>query len=164
MCNANPAGWRRVWQGVAATVLVAAMALPVRAGAISERYIFDLYTGLALSGYDPVTYFVEAEPRLGQPTFEVVWDGAYWRFTSIGNARAFVAAPQVYAPAYGGYNAVAVASGRVEAGEPLIYTIHRNRLFLFASEDDRTRFLDDPDGTAERADRQWPALLDLLSR
>ncbi len=46
---------------------------------------------VAILGYDPVAYFTEAEPRLGDPDFEHVWQDARWRFVSAEHRDLFVA-------------------------------------------------------------------------
>jgi hypothetical protein len=166
MCPEIPAARRRVLQG--ATLLLWALACPFAtayaAGAISDRYVHDDYTGLALGGYDPVAYFADGRPVRGVRNFEAVFDGAYWRFANAGNAAAFVEAPKTYVPAYGGYNAVAVAGGRLEAGDPTLFAIHANRIHLFKTAADRETFLKDPAGYKALADARWPGLLDTLSR
>lgn len=166
MCKGIPAAPGRFLQGVAGSLalLGAVFAGPAQAAAISERYIHDLYTGLALNGYDPVAYFVDGRARKGREIFEVVWDGAYWRFDNPGNAAAFMAAPKVFAPAYGGYNAVAVAEGRAQPGDPELFVLHKGRVYLFASAEDQARFRERPDDIVTLADARWPALLNLMSR
>ncbi|WP_181703205.1 YHS domain-containing (seleno)protein [Chthonobacter albigriseus] len=133
-------------------------------GAISDRYVHDAYTGLALGGYDPVAYFVDGKAVRGVREFEAVYDGAYWRFSNAGNAAAFIDAPKVYVPAYGGYNTVAVAGGRLEASDPTLFAVHANRVHLFATAADRETFLKDPAGYTALAEARWPGLLDTLSR
>lgn len=133
-------------------------------GAISDRYVHDSYTGLALYGYDPVGYFVDRRPIVGNRWFEVVYDGAYWRFANPGNAAAFVDRPEVYLPVYGGYNPVAVASGRLEPGDPLFFAIYDNRLHLFATLEDRDAFMADPESVQILANARWPGLAETLSR
>ena len=81
-----------------------------------------------------------------------------WRFRNEGNKAAFVGHPEVYAPQFGGYDPVHVARARVVAGLPQLWTVHGQRLYLFASETSRTAFAADPDGFAKSAQRRWPKL------
>src|SRR6266567_5900150 len=65
---------------------------------VAEPVVFNRYTGLAIDGFDPVSYFVDGAPRLGRPDFELRFGGASWRFVNEGNMAAFAADPVVYAP------------------------------------------------------------------
>jgi hypothetical protein len=124
--------------------------------ATTERVVTDRLTGLALYGFDPVAYFTESGPRQGSDAVELAWSGATWRFQNEGNRDAFMQAPDVYEPRYGGYDPVAIAEGTPTGGHPSVWLIHRERLFVFHSEKNRTRFADDPSAMIESADARWP--------
>ena len=49
--------------------------------------------GLALQGYDPVAYFREGKPVVGDAAIAHAWHGATYRFTSVANRDAFAADP-----------------------------------------------------------------------
>jgi hypothetical protein len=152
--------------GTAVAVLalaVLATVLPERAGALSDRVIHDPYTGIAIGGFDPVAYFLDRRPVPGDPAIEVVWGGAYWRFDNEGNAAAFEDAPTVFAPAYGGHGVAGVARGVPQPGDPTIFAVHRDRLFFFFAEADRSAFLADPEPLIAAADARWPAIADRLA-
>lgn len=159
--SANPAFKRRLR---AAAVVIALAAGISPAGAISDVYVSDTFTGIAIGGYDPVAYFVEGKPVAGKREIEVEWDGAFWRFMSEGNAAAFLDAPTVYAPAFGGHGVVGVARGQPQRGEPTIYVIHGGRLYFFYSEADRQQFLGDPDSLLAAAADRWADVLAQLAR
>ena len=63
-------------------------------------------SGIALEGFDPVTYFLGNKPQPGERALEAVWRGTAWRFTSEANRAAFLSRPQVYAPRLGGFDAL----------------------------------------------------------
>src|SRR3954470_15587673 len=68
-----------------ASILAAALAsIPLRA-ATTEWVVMNRYTGLAIDGFDPVAYFVEAAPKEGRADLEFRSDGAVWRFLNEGN-------------------------------------------------------------------------------
>lgn len=134
---------------------VSGMAL---AQATTERVVVNRFTGLAISGFDPVAYFTEAAAVRGVEQFEAVQDSAVWRFRSEGNRAAFVRHPEVYGPQFGGYDPVDVARGKVVQGLPQLWTIHAQRLYLFANESSRTAFAANPAGFAKSAQRRWPKL------
>lgn len=136
-------------------------ALP--AFALSERIVHDPYTGLAIDGYDPVAYFIVGKPVLGRKEREVFQGNVFWRFDNEGNQQAFVAHPQVYQPAYGGYSALSISRGLPVPGDPQIFVVRDGRLFLFATDVQRQVWLRDPESLIEKADRQWPDVRTTLS-
>jgi hypothetical protein len=132
---------------------------PLRTGATATEYIvIDRNTGLAVSGMDPVAYFVEGVPILGSGEFEYAWDGAVWRFKNEGNRGAFAAHPEVYAPRYGGYDPVRIARGVAVAGDPRLWSIAGERLYLFYTAETRQAFLDDPQGIVAIAESSWSSV------
>ena len=78
--------------------------------ATTERVVVNRYTGLAIEGFDPVAYFVDARPRVGLPDFEVSEAGAVWRFRNEGNRASFMAHPDIYGPQFGGYDPIDLAA------------------------------------------------------
>ena len=148
-----PEGW-----GVAACLLALCVSGMALAQATTERVVVNRFTGLAISGFDPVAYFTETSAVRGDERFEAVRDGAVWRFRNEGNRAAFVSHPEVYAPQFGGYDPIDVARGKVVQGLPQLWTIHEKRLYLFASETGRTAFAVNPEGFANSAQRRWPKL------
>lgn len=134
------------------------------AQATTERVVVNRFSGLAISGFDPVAYFTETAAVLGDERFEAVQDGAVWRFRNEGNRVAFISHPEVYGPQFGGYDPVDVARGRVVEGSPQIWTIHEQRLFLFSSDISRAAFAADPAGFLKSAQRRWPQLREGLAR
>jgi hypothetical protein len=53
--------------------------LPEPAG-LAEVFQRDELTGLALSGLDPITFFLPGGPKPGRAELQVVWAGVAWRF------------------------------------------------------------------------------------
>lgn len=137
------------------TICISGVAL---AQATTERVVVNRFTGLAISGFDPVAYFTDTAAMRGDEQFEAVRDGAVWRFRNEGNRAAFVSHPEVYAPQFGGHDPVDVARARPVQGLPHLWTIHGQRLYLFASETSRTAFAANPEGFARSAQQRWPKL------
>ena len=148
------------------TALVAAAVFaptPIRA-AISELVIANRYTGLAIDGFDPVAYFVDGAPQIGRAELEWYSAGATWRFRNEGNRAAFKADPAVYAPRFGGYDPLAVARGAATPGNPSVWLIAGQRLYLFYNDEARAAFAADPDSAIDAAERGWPAIRRALVR
>jgi len=145
-----------------AGLLLVLAAGPPRA-ATTERIVVDRFTGLAISGYDPVAFFIDGKPVLGDADIELAYAGAIWRFCNPGNREAFAANPEVYAPQFGGYDPVGVARGTAVAGNPNLWVISGGRLFLFYDNDRLQAFTADADRMAATAERRWPEVLNTLS-
>jgi YHS domain-containing protein len=123
----------------------------------------DPLTGVAMDGYDPVSFFTEPQPSLGRSDLELVWAGVPWHFASAANREVFRRAPEIYAPQYGGYGAMGVARGYLSHGNPLIYTVFKQRLYLFYSVANREAFLMTPDKAALDGQAQWEILSQRLN-
>jgi len=133
---------------------------PIAAPAPRARTIWlaDATTGRALGGYDPVGYFLEGRPTLGDPDRQWDWQGVAWLFRDEGTLAAFRDAPEVYAPLFGGRCAFAVSQGRPAEGSPQYFLVHHGKLLLFADAPARAAFLLDPDRLLAEAERRWPAM------
>ena len=114
--------------------------------------------GTALSGYDPVAYFTEGAPRAGDPAITAEWGGASWRFVSTANRDAFLAAPETFAPQFGGYCAWAVAEGSLAPIDPDAWSIVGGKLYLNYSSRIRRKWEGDIPGNIARAEANWPGL------
>jgi hypothetical protein len=134
-----------------AAVLMLGLAPAQAVPGLTERVVSDPATGIALFGYDPVAYFTEGEAVQGRRDFEAEWNGAAWRFANAANRAAFLSAPEVYAPRFGGYDPIALVKGAAAAGHPLLFMVKAERLYLFRSEADRAAFAD-----AGAAAAAWP--------
>jgi len=135
--------------------LFAAIAIVPLVAATTERIVTDYHTGFAISGFDPVGYFTQAKPIMGQPEYEVFYGGATWRFANAGNRAAFIAHPEVYMPVFGGYDPTGVARGIAVPGHPDVWLIARERLYLFHTQQSRDAFVADADKYLANAQWQW---------
>jgi len=137
--------------------VLAGLADPARAST-TERVIVNRYTGLAIEGFDPVAYFVDARPVIGREAFEASEAGAIWRFRNEGNRASFVAHPDIYGPQFGGYDPTDLARGVTFAGNPRFWLISGQRLYLFGREESRDAFAADPERFVREANQRWPQL------
>lgn len=134
-----------------------------RLPAIGERMSTDDLSGFALRGFDPVAYFVSGRPVAGLAEYEHTWAGAVWRFSSEANLRAFMAEPLAYAPLFDGYDAVAVADGRIVESDPRTFAILNDRLYFFRTEAGRDAFRSNA-ALLGKSTEAWPRTLRQLSR
>ena len=133
-------------------------------GATTERVISNRYTGLAIGGFDPVAYFTEDRAMLGQPGLEAAGAGAVWRFRNEGNRASFVAHPEIYSPQFGGYDPVDMARGVPYAGNPRVWLISGQRLYLFGREENRDAFAANAANLLREANQRWPGLQQTLAQ
>lgn len=125
---------------------------------LTGKYITDDATGVALFGFDTVAYFIEQKAIVGTNKLEFEWQNTVWRFEKEGNLEAFKQHPYIYAPKYGGYDAMGVSRGFLSVGNPGIWIIRENRLYFFKSVANRIAWLNDPDLHILRASGHWPNL------
>lgn len=92
---------------------------------------YNIKSGLAVQGYDPVAYFTEDKALEGKKTIEHTANGVTYRFASEANKKLFIADPKKYEPAYGGYCAYAMAYGDKVKIDPETFKVKDGRLFLF---------------------------------
>jgi len=136
----------------------------VAQAATTERVVANRFSGLAIEGYDPVAYFVDARPVRGLAEFEASEAGVVWRFRNEGNLASFVAHPDIYGPQFGGYDPVDLARGVTVAGNPMFWLVSGQRLYLFALEAHRDAFAAHPNAFLRQATSRWPALEEELAQ
>ncbi len=115
--------------------------------------------GVAIRGVDAVAYFTQSERIDGTAEFTAEHGGAVWQFSSAENRDLFVAEPEKYAPAYGGYCAYALSLGAHKVTtDPDAWTIVDGRLYLNKTLRMRTLWQGDIPGRIEKADANWAKL------
>jgi YHS domain-containing protein len=132
--------------------------------ATTERIVTNRFSGLAIEGFDPLTYFIDGHPERGLAEFEVSQAGAVWRFRNEGNLASFIAHPEVYGPQFGGYDPVDLARGITVAGNPMFWLVTGQRLYLFAREESRDTFAANPEPLLKQATSRWPELKEQLAQ
>lgn len=115
---------------------------------------------VAIKGYDPVAYFKQNKAVEGSKEYEAQWMGATWRFSSAANLQTFQQEPERFAPQYGGYCAFAVAKDSLAGIDPEQFTIVDDKLYLNYSAKIQKQWLADRDAFIEKADTNWPGVLD----
>ena len=142
----------------AIAALVLALAAPV---VVAKDPVYTgTFSNLAVSGYDPVAYFTEGKPVEGSREHELEWNGAVWRFVSAENKALFEAAPEDYAPQYGGYCAWAVSEGYTASADPDNWRIVDGKLYLNYDTKRQELWEEDIPGNIAEGDANWPGVLD----
>ena len=117
------------------------------------------FGGVAIEGYDAVAYFTQSEAVKGDKAHQFEWNGAKWRFASAEHLELFRAAPEKYAPKYGGYCAWAVSQGYTAGIDPEAFRIVDERLYLNYSKKVQQDWEQDIPGNIAEADKHWPKIV-----
>lgn len=140
------------------SVLIALAAAPLALPAFAAGPANVDAQGVAIHGHDPVAYFVDGKPVMGQSEHSAtVGPATYW-FASAANLQRFKADPARYEPQYGGYCAYGVAQGAKPDIDPSAFRIVDGKLYLNLSPAVQQRWQADVPGFIERANRNWPGL------
>lgn len=114
--------------------------------------------GLAVNGYDPVAYFTEGRPVRGKPRLQYELDGAVYRFEREENRQSFIANPHRYRPAFGGFCAYGVRTGRKFEIDPHAWQIVDDRLYLLLNPATKVIWELERGNNIEIANAIWPKI------
>lgn len=134
---------------ISVSVLLTSMA---HAGSV-DNYVND--NQVALSGYDPVAYFVKNKPRKGNQKYTAVHNGVIYRFESADNRDTFNTNPNRYAPQYGGFCAFGAAMGKKFDGDPKAWKIVDDKLYINLNSRVQTRWVKDIPGYIGLGNSNW---------
>jgi YHS domain-containing protein len=140
-----------------------ALSAPAGAAGLVTAIVTDPLTGVALEGYDPVSYFTEPDPVQGVPDYEYVWGGVPWYFASAANRDVFIRNPEIYAPQFGGHCITSLSRGYLSDGKPRLYAISGMKLYLFYSVANREAFFESEETSLQAAEGGWTELKTTLT-
>jgi YHS domain-containing protein len=101
---------------------------------------------IALSGFCAVSLIDDRKLVKGRAEHSIVHEGRTYHFASLAASERFHQDPARYRPWSNGTCPVShVENGISKRGEPRWGALYAGRLFVFASESNRRRFLDDPE-------------------
>ncbi|MEP1765749.1 MAG: YHS domain-containing (seleno)protein [Sulfitobacter sp.] len=130
-----------------------------------DQYIDE--TGFAASGYDVVAYFslnqnpvgqTQPTPVEGSKAITADYNGATFAFSTAANRDAFAANPEKYAPQYDGHCAYGVAKGGKVPGNPTLWRIIDDKLYLNITKNVVGFWEEDIPGNLELSTGNWPSL------
>jgi YHS domain-containing protein len=116
--------------------------------------------GLALQGYDAVAYFTDGQPKKGDPKFQTKLNGATYYFASAEHLKKFKAHPDAYLPQFGGFCAMGTFENQKFEGDPNVWKIVDNKLYLNYNSDASRAWSKDIPGHISRANENWPQIKD----
>lgn len=123
--------------------------------------------GYAVSGYDVVAYWdlEQAPVGIAQPAavpgradITAEFDGATYAFSSEENRERFLADPASFAPQYDGHCAYGVAQGGKVPGNPNLWRIVDDKLYLNITETVVGFWEEDIPGNLQTSESNWPAI------
>ena len=131
------------------------------AAALRKKH-FNLDNGIAIKGYDPVSYFTENKAVKGSKDLSVFHQGIVYYFSTAANKEIFKANPFKYEPEYGGWCAYAMGeNGEKVSVDPETYKIINGKLYLFYNKYFTNTLKDwnkNEDTLKKNADLNWPKL------
>ena len=154
---------RRSFVASAALMALTSLTVPQLALAYDDQSANALNVdanGVALKGFDPVSYFLPSGPTQGQSALSAKHKGATYLFASAQNRDTFTANPAKYAPGYGGFCAMGVALEKKLDINPQLWRIVDGTLYLNVHKEAQARWLEDIKGNLAQADKNWPSIKD----
>jgi YHS domain-containing protein len=148
------------------TLAAAASALTFATTAFAGDQYIDK-TGFAVSGYDVVAYFSLPSNPLGRPQTAGVagnasitanYNGATFAFATEENRDLFAANPAKYAPQYDGHCAYGVAKGGKVPGNPNLWRIVDDKLYLNITDVVVGFWEEDIPGNLSLSENNWVSL------
>ena len=123
----------------------------------AQSYAGKFYSieGVAIEGYDPVSYFTENKAQVGNIEFSYEWHNVTWHFTSKVHLQLFIKSPEKYVPQFGGYCALGAAHNGAVPTDPEIFTLHKGKLYLNMAPPVGVTWRLNPDFHIKRASKAW---------
>ena len=117
--------------------------------------------GVAVGGFDLVSYHNDAGPQPGLPQFAAEHGAFKYLFQSQTNLDQFNADPERYLPSYSGFCAITLALGRIMCPDYLNFKIEDGDLLLFETTgftNGRVVWDTDPPSFRKKADVNYETL------
>ena len=120
-----------------------------------RRLISRTANGLAIAGFDTVAYHTIDAAAQGKPEYEQVGGGAKWLFLSAENRDRFAAAPETYAPEYGGFCSWSISENNLMEADPNAWKLIGGKLYLIQSEGVKEIWEKSQAALIEKGDKNW---------
>ena len=142
------------------SLLLLTLGLALSAFAQTKNLLNLDKTGVAIQGYDPVSFFTDHKPVKGKPEFPARHNSALYYFASKEHRELFQGDPAKYEPVFGGYCAYGVSRGKLVEVDVGAFQIVNGRLLLQYSKGVRNDFNKDTTGNLAKAEANWPELVE----
>lgn len=125
---------------------------------------FNLESGLAIQGFDPVAYFTLQKAVEGNRKFAVNFEGVTYHFASATNKEMFLKDPKKFEPQYGGWCAYAMgATGEKVEIDPETFKVLNGKLYLYYhswTNNTLVKWNKDEANLKAKAEKNWKNLFD----
>lgn len=124
-------------------------------------------TGFAVSGYDVVAYFSLPQTQIGTPQSQAIpgnanitaeHNGETFAFSSAANRELFTANPDKYVPQFDGHCAYGVSKGGKVPGNPNLWRIVDDKLYLNITKNVVSFWEEDIPGNISLANGNWTSI------
>ena len=144
-------------------ILVFELVLHPHRQEISSKHI-NQKDGLAIDGYDPVSYIEQLKALEGIPDYSTVIGSVRYLFSSKENLELFKENPSKYEPKYGGWCAYAMAiDGSKVKIDPKTFKVIDGKLYLFYNfqlNNTLKKWNKNEDAYLQEADNNWEYLIE----
>ncbi len=117
-------------------------------------------SGRALRGYDAVEYQMNGKAVEGKAEFQHEWAGAKWLFNNEENLKSFMSNPGNFVPANGGYCTFGVVLGKKFDGDPNVWSVQNDKLYVFLNDEVKEKFFQDLEKNLAKVDDNWVLIKD----
>jgi YHS domain-containing protein len=122
----------------------------------AENQVYtSFFSNKAVSGYDAVAYFKDEKAVKGSSQFVSQYLQADWYFANQENLLAFEKSPNLYAPQYGGHCTWAMSQNKIAAGDPNIWALYENKLYLFYAQSGLDNWRANKEQLIKQANANW---------
>lgn len=118
-------------------------------------------SGHALRGFDAVEYRTSGKAVEGKSEFSYDWSGAKWVFSNAKNMESFIAHPESYAPSNGGYCTFGVVLSKKFDGDPSVWSVQNDKLYVFLNDEVKEQFFQDLDNNLAKVNDNWKLIRDI---
>ena len=140
-------------------LLILLLIIPAPPVSAFEEINMSYFGGVALDGYDAVSYFTQSRAVKGNKSYAAAWKGAKWWFSSDANRQRFTDNPEAFAPQYGGYCSNQMSLGNLSDIDTEVWRVIDNKLYLFGHDSGRVRWASETGQRIADADRHWNSYL-----
>lgn len=110
---------------------------------------------LMLQGYDLVAYFAQGRVQPGLAAHQSVYENVAFRFASAEHKAMFERAPTKYLPQFGGFCASGMVYAIPSGGDPRVWRIIDDKLYIFGGQGPKEAFELDLAGNLKLAHHYW---------
>ncbi|WP_299611598.1 YHS domain-containing (seleno)protein [uncultured Tateyamaria sp.] len=145
----------KLWQIMAAGIIYVSLVI----GPAHAEEKLNAIDGVAMDGFDVISYFDASKAAKGAAEFSHEYRGATWLFATAENRDKFAADPAKYEPKYNGWCANAVSKGYAADVDFVNgWAVIDGSLHLFWANSTKHNFFSEVTAKQVRAEDNWPTV------